>query len=96
MLDGVASTKLSISLSSELLAQADHVLARPGEGRSALIARLLAQALRAAQEAELDAAYDRAFDKHPLGQVDLERTDAIARAAVRSTTASRGKRGPSV
>jgi len=92
----VTSTKLSISLSSELLARADQTLARPGEGRSALIARVLAQALRAADEAEIDAAYDRALEKHPITEADLNRTNALARAAVRSTQAPRRRRGPTV
>ena len=96
MLRGMTSTKLSVSLPSELLERVDQILARPGEGRSALIARVLAQAVRVAEEAEIDAAYDRAYRVHPVTPEDLERTDAIARAAVRSTTASRRKRGAAV
>jgi enoyl-CoA hydratase/carnithine racemase len=82
----MTATKLSVSVPSELLARAERVLARPGEGRSALITRLMAEAVRAAEEAEIDAAYERAYARRPIRQADLERTDAIARAALRSTT----------
>ena len=89
----MTSTKLSISVSAELLARADQLLARPGEGRSSLIARLLSQALRAAEEADIDAAYDRALAHHPVTQIDLRRSDTLARAAIRSTKPRRRERG---
>jgi metal-responsive CopG/Arc/MetJ family transcriptional regulator len=92
----VTATKLSVSLPAELLVRADQVLTRPGEGRSALITRVLAQAVRAAEEAEIDAAYERAYARQPITQEDLERTDAMARAAVRSTTRLKRKRGAAV
>ena len=41
----MSSTKLSISVPSELLERADQLLTRPGEGRSGLMARVLAQKL---------------------------------------------------
>jgi hypothetical protein len=93
MLSDMTSTKLSISVPTELLVRVDQLLARPGEGRSALIARLITQALRAAEEAEIDAAYDRALARHPLTQADLQRSDTLARAAIRSTKPSGRKRG---
>lgn len=96
MITGMASTKLSISLPSELLERAHKTLAQPGEGRSALIARVLAQALREADEAEIDAAYERAYREHPIAQQDLQRSDALARAAVSSTRRARRKRGTAV
>ena len=77
--------KLSVSVPSELLSRAERILAEEGEGRSAWITRILLQAVRAAEEAEIDAAYDDAFARRPLRQHDLERTDALARAALRST-----------
>ena len=89
----MSSTKLSISVSTELLARADQLLARPGESRSALIARLLSQALRAAEEADIDAAYDRALAQHPVTQADLHRADTLARVAIRSTRPPRRVRG---
>jgi Arc/MetJ-type ribon-helix-helix transcriptional regulator len=85
---GVTSVKLSISLPRELLERVDQLLARPGEGRSTMIARLLSQTLREAEEAEMDAAYDRALQAKPVTQADLDRTDALARAAIRSTRRS--------
>jgi metal-responsive CopG/Arc/MetJ family transcriptional regulator len=96
MVAGMTSVKLSVSLPSDLLARAEQMLALPTEGRSALIARVLNQAVRAAEEAEIDAAYARAYREHPVNQEDLDRTNAMARAAVRSTTGLRAKRGAAV
>ena len=79
------TTKLSISVPNELLARAEKLLAQPGEGRSALLTRLLDEAVRAAEEAAIDAQYERAFREHPVTQADLDRTRALARAAIRST-----------
>ena len=90
------STKLSISLPDDLLRRADRVLTRPGEGRSALLARILDKAVREAEEAEIDAAYDLAFERRPVTAADLERANAIARAAVRSTRSQRKSRGATV
>jgi metal-responsive CopG/Arc/MetJ family transcriptional regulator len=77
--------KLSVSVPGELLRRAEQLLAGAGEGRSALITRVLAQAVRAAEEAEIDAAYDQAYARRRPRHNDLERTDALARAALRST-----------
>jgi hypothetical protein len=96
MIWSMASTKLSVSVPSELLDRADRLLTRPGEGRSGLIARVLAQAVRIAEEAAIDAAYDRALREHPVTSQELERTNAVARAAVRSTTNPRRGRGAAV
>ena len=92
----MSSTKLSISVPSELLERADQLLTRPGEGRSGLIARVLAQAIRIAEEAEIDAAYDRALGNRPATEYELRRTDARARSAVRSTRRPRQKRGAAI
>ncbi len=96
MVAGMTSVKLSISVPADLLTRAEQLLARPAEGRSALIARVLQQAVGAAEEAEIDAAYARAYGEHPVNQADLNRTNALARAAVRSTTSLRQKRGAAV
>ena len=93
---GMTSTKLSISLPEDLLKRAELVLSRPGEGRSALIARVLNQAIRKAEDAEIDAAYDRAFERRPAGSHDLERSNALARAAIRSSRSGGRRRGPTV
>lgn len=92
----MTSKKLSISLPNDLLERADRVLARAGEGRSALVARVVAQAIRDAEEAEIDRAYERAYAEYSLGQRELERSDALARAAVRSTRNIGRKRGTPV
>jgi metal-responsive CopG/Arc/MetJ family transcriptional regulator len=93
MIFGMSSTKLSVSVPSELLDRADQLLRRPGEGRSALIARVLTQAVRIAEEAEIDTAYDRALSEHPVTAQKLDRTNAFAPAAVRSTRSLKHRRG---
>jgi len=89
------TTKLSITLPNTLLARADQVLARPGEGRSSLLTRVLDDAVRAAEEAAIDAEYDRAFREHPVTQADLDRSNALARGAIRTRRLGR-KRGAAV
>jgi metal-responsive CopG/Arc/MetJ family transcriptional regulator len=81
------TTKVSISLPTELLAAADQLLAREGEGRSATIARVLQAAVRAARDAEIDAEYERAFPNGPS-----EAEQAAVRA--RSNAAYRSVHGP--
>jgi hypothetical protein len=96
MISGMSATKLSVSVPTELLERADRVLTRPGEGRSALIARVLDQAVRLAEEDEIDAAYDRALARRPVSKEQLERTNAVARAAILSTRRPRKSRGATV
>lgn len=48
------------------------MLGRPGETRSALVARVLEQAARAARDAEIAAEYERAYSHQP--ETDDERT----------------------
>lgn len=84
MLYVVASTvKLSISLPSDLLDRAEQVLARPGEGRSHLFARVLREALHAAEEAEIDAEYERAYGDPPFSEEERRLRNAFTEAAVR-------------
>jgi metal-responsive CopG/Arc/MetJ family transcriptional regulator len=92
----MTSITLSVSLPTELLARADQLLALPGEERSALIARVLAQAVRAAEEADIDAVDVRALPEHAITQVVVDRTNAIARAALLSIHGLRPNRGASV
>jgi metal-responsive CopG/Arc/MetJ family transcriptional regulator len=86
------TTKLSISLPKSLWARA-AILSRPGEGRSAVIARLLDAAVRAAEEAEIDAEYERAYREHPIDSEERRVLDAFTRASVRSLTRAPGPRG---
>ncbi len=78
------TTKLSVSLPNALLARADHLLTRPGEGRSALLARVLREAVRAAEEAQIDAEYERAYGEHPISQAHEQVLNAFTRASLRS------------
>jgi metal-responsive CopG/Arc/MetJ family transcriptional regulator len=76
------TTKVSVSLPSSLLARADEVLGRPGEGRSALFARVLDEAVRAAEEAEIDAEYERAYAEHPFTEEENRVHEAMSRLSV--------------
>ena len=87
------SFKFSISLPTELLARVDKLLARPGEGRNALFARVLGEAVRAAEDAEIDAEYERAYAEHPIAQEERRVLDAFTKASVRSLYPEPGPRG---
>src|SRR5258708_638229 len=76
------TTKVSVSLSSTLLARADAVLGRPGEGRSALFTRVLDEAVRAAEEAEIDAEYERAYAEHPITDEENRVHEGMLRISV--------------
>jgi len=76
-----------------LLTRADEILGRPGEGRSALFARVLGEAVRAAEEAEIDAEYEQAYAEHPIAQEERRVLDAFTKASVRSLHPEPGLRG---
>jgi hypothetical protein len=61
-----------------------------------LLTRVLDAAVRAAEEAAIDAQYDRAFRDHPMSQDDLDRANAITRAAIHSTRRTRRPGGAAV
>jgi metal-responsive CopG/Arc/MetJ family transcriptional regulator len=87
------TTKQSVSLPSILLARADEILGRPGEGRSAMFACVLNEAVRAAEEAEIDAEYERAYREHPIGDEERRVLDAFTNASVRTLRRAPGPRG---
>jgi metal-responsive CopG/Arc/MetJ family transcriptional regulator len=64
-------TKLSVSVPSQVWNEVERLLGRPGETRSALVARVLDQAARAARDAEIAAEYERAYHQQP--ETDEER-----------------------
>lgn len=70
-----STTKLSISLPTETLARAERLLGRAGEGRSALVARVLAEAVDRA----LDEQYAEGYRRQPVTAEE----DAIMEAAAR-------------
>jgi len=76
------TTKVSVSLPNALLARADAILGRPGEGRSALFARVLDEAVRAAEEAEIDAEYERAYAERPISDEEKRVHEAMLRLSV--------------
>ena len=81
------TTGVSVVLPSELLARADRVLARLGEGRSSLLARVLDEAVRAAEEAEIEAEYERGYRKHPITSEERRVLDGFSRASARGLKA---------
>lgn len=87
------TTKLSVSLPSALLARADHLLTRPGEGRSALLARVLDEAVRAAEEAEIDAKYERAYGERPISPHERRVLNAFSRASLGSVLPDAARAG---
>ena len=74
---------MTVSLDVDLIARVER-LAQPDENRSALVARLLAQAARIAEDAEIDALYDRALAAHPVTEEQQRALQQRARAAYRS------------
>ena len=66
------TTKISITVPTHVLAQAEQ-FARPGEGRSAVLSRLLDDAL----QRELEERYAAGYRRHPVTPDE----DAFAQAA---------------
>jgi hypothetical protein len=69
-------TKLSVSVPTRVWHEVERLLGRPGETRSALVARVLDQAARAARDAEITAEYERAYRAQP--ETDEERAVHMA------------------
>ena len=55
----MATRKISVTIPSEVLAQAERSLAQPGETRSALLSRVLAAAVNSALEQQYADGYRR-------------------------------------
>jgi hypothetical protein len=70
-----ATTKVSVSLPTETLRRAERLLGRAGEGRSALLARVLAEAVDRA----LDEQYAEGYRRQPVTPEE----DAVMEAAAR-------------
>lgn len=77
------ATKLSVSLPTELLRRAEKNLARPGETRSALLARVLKDALSAAEDAQIDAEIEQAYAEYPISTDERRVLDAFTEASLR-------------
>jgi len=78
------TTKVTISVPTKVLEDAERLLARGGEGRSTTISRVIQEAVRAAREAEIDALYDRALAAHPVTEEEQQQLTARSIAAYRS------------
>jgi metal-responsive CopG/Arc/MetJ family transcriptional regulator len=77
------STKLSISLPTDLLDRAEARLQQPTETRSAFFARLLRQAIEAADEADIDAEYARAYADQPYTEAERASQRALQQLLAR-------------
>ncbi len=77
-------TKLSVSVPTRVWQEVERLIGRPGETRSALVARVLDQAARAARDAAILAEYEQAYREQP--ESDEERA---VHAAVLDTTRRR-------
>jgi metal-responsive CopG/Arc/MetJ family transcriptional regulator len=58
-------TKLSVSVPTRVWEDVERLLGKPGETRSALVARVLKHAATAARDAEIAAEYERAYREMP-------------------------------
>ena len=59
------ATKVSLSLPTDVLEEAERRLARPHETRSGLVSRILADALRELDEREAEEQYVRGYLENP-------------------------------
>ena len=75
----MVAAKVSLSLPSDVLEEAERRLARPDETRSGLISRILAEALRELDEREAEEQYVRGYLEHP----ETEEERAIGRHAAK-------------
>jgi hypothetical protein len=76
----MTTTKVSLSLPGDVLADAERRLARPGENRSALFARLLISALRELDEREAEECYLRGYQQQPETEEELRINRVLSRS----------------
>lgn len=76
------TTRITVSLPSDLLEAAGNRLAREGEGTSALVRRLFEAALRDAEEQERVRQYMRGYQEAPQTDEEFGWADAAGREAV--------------
>jgi metal-responsive CopG/Arc/MetJ family transcriptional regulator len=79
--------KVSLSLPTRVLEDAEKRLARPNESRSALMARLLEDALRQLDEREAEERYIRGYQEQPETEDERAANMALARALLRGRRA---------
>ncbi len=75
-------TRMTVSLPSVLIDALDQRLAQGGEGRSAVIRRLIQTALRQAEEEAEIARYIRGYHEQPQTEEECGWSDHVARAAL--------------
>jgi metal-responsive CopG/Arc/MetJ family transcriptional regulator len=76
----VPTSKVSLSVPSDVLADAERRLARPGESRSALFTRLLTSALREMEEREAEECYLRGYHQQPESEDELRINRTLSRS----------------
>ncbi len=82
MAKGQRTTRLTISLPSDLVATVERELAQPDESRSALLRRLLEEALRSAEERRNVERYILGYREQPQTEEEFGRSDAVAAEAL--------------
>lgn len=75
-------TRMTVSLPSILIDALDQRLVHDGEGRSAVIRRLIETALRQAEEQEEIARYIRGYAEQPQTEDECGWSDHVAREAL--------------
>lgn len=75
-------TRFTVSVPTALLEEAEQKVRQAGEGRSALLTRLLARALKEARDREDEEQWVRAYRDHPQTEEEFGWQDRPAREAL--------------
>ena len=78
----VSTTKVSLSLPTEVLRAAEERLARPDETRSALVSRVLQEKIRELEDREAEDRYLRGYREQPETDDELAANRILTRAAL--------------
>ena len=85
----MTTRKISVTIPSEVLAQAERTLAQPGETRSALLSRVLAAAVKTALEQQ----YADGYQRMPVTIQEDAAMEAAAREGFADVQAEQRARG---
>jgi hypothetical protein len=85
----MTATKLSVTIPSAILAEAERTLTYPGESRSAMLTRVLAAAVARA----LDERYADGYRRHPVTADEDLALEGVAREGFADVQADEKSRG---
>ena len=85
----MTTTKISVTIPTDVLAQAERTLAQPGETRSALLSRVLAAAVKTAAEQ----LYAEGYQRLPVTVEEDAAMEAAAREGFADVQAEQRARG---